>query len=87
MPGGSGRKLIAEHAGAAFPGALVAGSAGNAAKASDKPIAATIVVCIVLSPVAKLSLILRQAARQEVELTKIETGSRLSGRVRSAEFD
>jgi hypothetical protein len=64
MPGGSGRKLIAEQAGAALPGAFVADSAGNAAKASAKPIAATIVVCIVLSPVAKLSLIRQQPSRK-----------------------
>src|SRR5271165_1386431 len=50
MPAGSERKLIAEQAGAAFPGALVAASAGKPAKASAKPIATMIIVCIVLSP-------------------------------------
>jgi hypothetical protein len=64
MPGGSGRKLIAEQAGAALPGALVADPAGNAVKASDKPIATMIVLCIVLSPVAKLPLIRQQPSRK-----------------------
>jgi hypothetical protein len=80
MPGGSGRKLIAEQAGAAFPGALVADFAGIAANATAKPIATMIVVCILLSPCRK-ALAYTLAARQEVELTTIETGSR-----RSAEF-
>jgi hypothetical protein len=60
---------------------LVADFAGIAANATAKPIATMIVVCIYSPPVAKLSLIRRQAARQEVELTTIETGSR-----RAAEF-
>jgi hypothetical protein len=46
MPGGSGRKLIAEQTGAAFPGALVADCAGKAAKASAQPIATMIVFSI-----------------------------------------
>ena len=56
-----------------MPGALVAASAGKAAKASAKPSATMIVVCIVLfPPVAKLSLILRQLTRKEVKLTTME---------------
>jgi hypothetical protein len=55
MFGGSGRKLIAEQAGAALPGALVAASAGKAAKASAKPIATMTVVCIVLFPPSQSS--------------------------------
>jgi hypothetical protein len=50
MPGGSGRKLIAEQAGAALPGAFAA-PAGKAVKASAKPIPTVIALCIVLSPV------------------------------------
>jgi hypothetical protein len=38
MPGGSGRKLIAEQVGAALPGALVAAAAVKPAKANAKPI-------------------------------------------------
>jgi hypothetical protein len=49
MPAGSGRKLIAEQAGAALPGAFAAPT-GKAAKASAKPIPTMIVLCIVLSP-------------------------------------
>jgi hypothetical protein len=88
MFGGSGRKLIAEQAGAALPGALVAASAGKAAKASAKPSATMIVVCIVLPPVAKLSLILRQLTRKEESKVNADgTGSSFSGRVRSTQGD
>jgi hypothetical protein len=70
MPDGSGRKLIAEQVGAALPGALVAASAGETAKASAKPIAAMIVLCIVLFPLSQNSpFIIRQPTGQEVELT------------------
>jgi hypothetical protein len=55
MPDGSGRKLIAEQAGAALPGALVAASAEKTVKASAKPIAAIIVVCIVPFPLPQSS--------------------------------
>jgi hypothetical protein len=44
MPGGSGRKLIAEQAGAPLPGALVAATAGKPVKANAKPIATIIVL-------------------------------------------
>src|SRR6202040_497990 len=85
MFGGSGKKLTAEQAGAALPGALVAASAGKAAKASAKPIATMIVVCIVLfPPVAKLSLILRQlTGKEESKVNGDGTGSSFSGRVQS----
>jgi hypothetical protein len=46
MPGGSGRKVIAAQAGAAFPGALVAAAAGKAATASAKQIPTVIELLI-----------------------------------------
>src|SRR5690348_18123905 len=93
VPDGSGRNVIAEHAGAAFPGALVAAPAETAVKASTKPIPTVVVACIVLSPCRKaLSVILWQP-RGEIELTAIDAdrrnwvGSAFAARVRSAEGD
>src|ERR1700747_2228799 len=87
MPGGSGRKLIAEQAGAAFPGALVADFAGIAANATAKPIATMIVVCILLSPCRKALAYTPAGYPAGSRVNNDRNRLAPCGRVRLAEFD
>src|SRR5271165_5356205 len=76
VPGGSGRKTIAEQAGAALPGALVAAAAERIAEASTNPIPTTSIVRILLfPPVAKLSAYTPASGPPESSVKKRGLGS------------